>query len=349
MFQIDSADTTASKPAAAAASTEAWFRKNDGAGTLGTVVTADWLNIIQGELRNLLTVTSVAADKDDVTQVEDALRAWPEIAGVLSHATDTTAAPTTHLRVLVASSGDSTGSQVTGAASAAVASWDCTVAGSVSAILACQDCTVPANVSAAIASFGARVHGSGAGFAQSAVIGVDSSGLQNAASNAGLASVIAAVRATTSQNAVITQGAVGCAFLACADGDIIFGATANSCAMVACQGGSITATASAIIASGYDTAGVESDRPVVTGDYSAVLGCDGDVTVSGDNTIVLASSIGTTTRTVSDNNSVVLHDGTNQTIRFEAGGDVFMFSLPTSDPSVSGQLWVNSNVLQVSP
>jgi hypothetical protein len=316
MFRIDTADTVAVKPAPTAAGTEAWFRKNDGVGTLGTVLTADWANIIQGELSNLLTVASpaITPDKTDHTQIEDALKAWPEIGGLLSHLTDTGATSNTlHPRVIMAAIGNS---RSTGNASACVATNGATVEGAASAAMASKDCNVKTAQGVVIACEEVKIGDVGSG-EQTAALACLST-LTDAVKNRGTACALVACRGGSGTNILVGAGAVGCALIACADGDHDVSTTTVGCALIACKSAEFTgaAVASAIIASGHNAGGTVTDRPDINAaDYSAVIGVDGHVKVTADNCVVLASSIGATERVVSDANAVILHDGTNVSIK----------------------------------
>ena len=46
--------------------------------------------------------------------------------------------------------------------------------------------------------------------------------------------------------------------------------------------------------------------------------------------------------------SILLEPDLDKSVRIEADGGVVMSSLPTSDPSVAGELWNNSGVINIS-
>lgn len=76
MFRIDHATAAAALPTPGVPGTPGYFSDGDPAtGVQATIVTADWLNMVQEELLNLLTAAGVTPDKADRTQVKAALDA----------------------------------------------------------------------------------------------------------------------------------------------------------------------------------------------------------------------------------------------------------------------------------
>lgn len=300
MFQIDSADAVLVKPAKAAPGPNVGghFRKNDGAGTRGTVVTADWENMVNSELANLLATASpaITQDKDDDTQLEDALRAWPEIGGVISSLTDTGVGSTNHLRVAVAGDG-----RAVGASSFCAADLGSEARGVRTATLATQGARLTAN-------------------ADTAAIVASKAANLGEMDNEGTASFMAAVATTAALTAVIANGAEACAMLACNDAIHAISATAEACSFLACRGGEFlgASKASAIIASGFDTAGTTADRPKISGpDFSAFIGCEGDATLTNKNCVVVGSQFGIVGVTIAEQ-GLLLFDGITQQIHLDS-------------------------------
>jgi len=159
---------------------------------------------------------------------------------------------------------------------------------------------------------------------------VASRALNNGATvtNQGTASLIAASRGDLNKNAIIAGGAIATVMLAVADADHDIGAATKACAMIACRGAEVTgsALASAVIASGHGT--TTADRPSVDGNYSVVLGCTGQVSVTADNAVLIGSNFGDTGFTHSDDNCIAMYEGTAQRIRLDADGNAFLFNLP---------------------
>jgi hypothetical protein len=74
MYLIDSADAVLALPSPAALSTEGFFSEgNSGAGQLATVVSADWLNAVQGSLIAFLTAAGLAHSKSDYSRLWQAI------------------------------------------------------------------------------------------------------------------------------------------------------------------------------------------------------------------------------------------------------------------------------------
>ena len=74
MHRIDGADTSVSLPTPAAAGTPGYFKKaNVGAGTKGTIVTADWANSTQEEICTVIEDAGLTLDKEDNTQLNAAI------------------------------------------------------------------------------------------------------------------------------------------------------------------------------------------------------------------------------------------------------------------------------------
>src|SRR5690242_5771521 len=74
-FRIDNSTAVSVKPTPAAAGTAGWFTDgNPGTGVPGTVVTADWLNGVQGEIDSVLTAAGVTPDKTLTNQLLAAIR-----------------------------------------------------------------------------------------------------------------------------------------------------------------------------------------------------------------------------------------------------------------------------------
>lgn len=76
MFRIDHATASPTLPTPSALGTQGYFTEGDpGAGTPATVVTADFLNMLQEELRNVVVAGALTPSKTVRTQVRDALYA----------------------------------------------------------------------------------------------------------------------------------------------------------------------------------------------------------------------------------------------------------------------------------
>lgn len=74
MFKIDGANTALAMPARTPAGAQpGWFKQNPGAEP-GTVVTGEYLNMLQAEILALLAAAGIAPNKDDDTQVLQAIR-----------------------------------------------------------------------------------------------------------------------------------------------------------------------------------------------------------------------------------------------------------------------------------
>ena len=336
MFQIDSADAVGSKPAKAVVGPNplGHFRKNDGAGTRGTVVTADWLNMINSELAGLLAAASPAVTQSKTldNQVEAALRAWPEIGGLLSSTTDTGVGSTGHTRVSVAGDG-----RAVGGSSFCAADLGSESRGTQSATMATQACRVTI------------------GGTNAAIIAARADALGEL-DNVGDASLIAASTAGPSFTAIIGNTADACAILATKNGLRVIGGGVGGCAMLAVTSGEFSGTAQtgAIIASGHESGGSVGSRPDIEGEHDAVVGVDGKVVVQGDNVVVLASSMGSGGATITDDNIAVMFAGSTETIRLasQTGRATFQLlsldNLPTSDPSVVGQVYRTGGALMIS-
>lgn len=75
MFLIDGANTIGVMPARGApGALPGWFLQNPGVGP-GTVVTGEWLNMVQAEFKAILDAAAIAPDKANDAQVLAALRA----------------------------------------------------------------------------------------------------------------------------------------------------------------------------------------------------------------------------------------------------------------------------------
>jgi hypothetical protein len=309
MYQIDTSDSVTTKPTPAAAGTKGWFRKNDGVGTLGTVISADWMNHVNGELAAILAKAGVAQDKTKTDQIADALAAWSEIGGVISDLLDTGATSNTvHPRVLVGTIGNS---RSTGNPSLCAATSGALAAGPRTATLACTNANVTANASDA------------------AVIASDSNSTTNL-KNEGDACLIAASSGSAAGPIAIANGADTCAVLACSGGAVDVSATSIACAMLACRGGELKAgsSASALIASSWDqTPGSISDDPKISGSNCVIAGVDGDIELTGTNAVLLASSVGTGAGTVATSNAALFYNAAGETARIESntGRGVFAF------------------------
>ncbi|AIO44790.1 hypothetical protein DM44_4777 [Burkholderia cepacia] len=87
MFQTDQATAVSALPVPAAAGTPGYFTGgNPATGQAATILDADWLNMVQEELLNLLIAAGIAPSKTTYTQVRDAIRS---IQGTRQILTDT--------------------------------------------------------------------------------------------------------------------------------------------------------------------------------------------------------------------------------------------------------------------
>lgn len=83
MFKIDGANTVNALPARTAPGVApGWFEQNPGAGA-GTVLTGEWLNMVQAELLAVLTAAGVVPDKAVDTQIAAAIQALAGFRNVL--------------------------------------------------------------------------------------------------------------------------------------------------------------------------------------------------------------------------------------------------------------------------
>lgn len=82
MFLIDDASNVPSLPAVATPGSAGWFREGNGTSTTGTKVTADWLNMVQAELANILSAAGIVPDttKSSFNQVASAIEALIALA-----------------------------------------------------------------------------------------------------------------------------------------------------------------------------------------------------------------------------------------------------------------------------
>lgn len=80
MFQIDGAGIVNAKPARTALGIPGWYNQSPGSSP-GTVVTGEWLNMIQGEVLSVLDAAGVVPDKADDSQLLQAIRKI--VAGVV--------------------------------------------------------------------------------------------------------------------------------------------------------------------------------------------------------------------------------------------------------------------------
>jgi microcystin-dependent protein len=74
MFKIDGPGIVPAKPARTALGVVGWFNQTPGASP-GTVVTAEWLNMIQGEFLSVLNAAGIVPDKSDDAQLLAAIQA----------------------------------------------------------------------------------------------------------------------------------------------------------------------------------------------------------------------------------------------------------------------------------
>jgi hypothetical protein len=75
MFRIDNASSVASLPTPATAGTEGYFTGgNPGTGTPPTILPADWLNMVQAELENIVLAASLTPSKTTYNQVLTAIQ-----------------------------------------------------------------------------------------------------------------------------------------------------------------------------------------------------------------------------------------------------------------------------------
>ena len=85
MHQIDGPNAVNPAPAPGAVGTPGHFSEgNPGAGTPATIVSADWLNAVQGELVNFIEAAGLTLDKADNTQL---LQAFAALAGAYPRGT----------------------------------------------------------------------------------------------------------------------------------------------------------------------------------------------------------------------------------------------------------------------
>jgi len=75
MYRIDTSDSVASKPTPAALGTEGYFKDGVAAGADGTVVDADFMNMVQEVIIAVLDDQSIAHSKTDVTTLVQAIAA----------------------------------------------------------------------------------------------------------------------------------------------------------------------------------------------------------------------------------------------------------------------------------
>lgn len=73
MFQIDGAGIVNAKPVRTMLGVPGWYNQSPGSSP-GTVVTGEWLNMIQGEMLSVLDAAGIVPDKTDDSQLLQALR-----------------------------------------------------------------------------------------------------------------------------------------------------------------------------------------------------------------------------------------------------------------------------------
>ncbi|MBR2813486.1 MAG: hypothetical protein IKE60_02465 [Reyranella sp.] len=80
MFQIDGAGIVNAKPARTALGIAGWYNQSPGSSP-GTVVTGEWMNMLQGEMLSILDAGGIAPNKADDSQLLQAIRRI--VAGVV--------------------------------------------------------------------------------------------------------------------------------------------------------------------------------------------------------------------------------------------------------------------------
>ncbi len=289
MYGIDSADSVASKPTPSTAGTSGWFKKADAAtSTRGTVATSDWFNLVNGELKTILTALGIAEDKTSHTQISDALGG---AYAIKSHATDTGAVTTGHLRAVIASG---TG-RADGAHAAALAvTGGARASGAQSAVIASNAGEASGIDSALLATNG----GAQATGTRCAVIASSYQGAAPTADGDNACTIAARGDVDNDGDQCVAIAVDG------ATNPINIAAGADQCAVIASSGPTAacsiaaSATSSAMVAarsstlSGVGTFVLGSSRVAdVSGSDAGVVACDGgaglDVQSSG--TLVVAS------------------------------------------------------------
>jgi len=95
MFSIDEPTAASSLPAPAAAGTEGYFTNgNPASGVPATILDADWLNMVQQELLNIVEAGGLTPSKTTYNQVLEAIQIIGQ-RGASSYATDTSATANT--------------------------------------------------------------------------------------------------------------------------------------------------------------------------------------------------------------------------------------------------------------
>lgn len=111
MFKIDVGSAAASLPAPAAAGTPGFFTDGDPvAGTPGTIVTADFMNMTMMELLNLVAAGGLTPSKTTYTQVRDAVLALTtaqsgNVSGIIQYSTTATLNPADAGKVVILGGG----------------------------------------------------------------------------------------------------------------------------------------------------------------------------------------------------------------------------------------------------
>ncbi len=290
MHRIDGANVSGSLPTPAALNAPGYFTKgNPGGGVPATVITDDWLNMVQEELVAAAILRGAALSKTTMNQlaavlIETLVVSAAAASGAVSGQT------TPRSRGSLCSAGTNfaatAGKTATvgcdavsldGLTAGAVGCDDSIIGGSGAAScggLAARDAIVEADQSAVVASFGAEISGQG-----SAVIATGD-GTTDRHTVSGVNSAIVGGNNTTDTDAIVNAG--DRSIMAGVDNCNV-GASASECAIVASKDCDIsgTTTRTALIAcSDVSTLG--------TADYSAAVACRHGA-VSDEGALLVAS------------------------------------------------------------
>lgn len=324
MYRIDGAAVSGTLPTPAAVNAPGYFTEgNPGGGVPATVITADWLNMVQEELVAAAILRGASLSKSTASQLAAVLietlvvsaaaasgavsgQTTPRSRGSLCSA-GTNFAATAGKTATVGCDAVSLDGQTSGAVGC-----DDSIIGGSGAVscggLAARDAIVEGDQSAAVASFGAEITGQGSAVVatgdgttdrhlvsgvNSAIIGGGNSTDTDAMVNAGDRCVMAAV-----DNCNMGGGAANCGMLAARDSTITGTSPGNS-AIVGSFACTLDGDANVIAASNGCVADSGSARSAVIASLdttldgtlgAAAIGCDGCTVSSSQPSALMAST-----------------------------------------------------------
>lgn len=263
MYRIDGGDAAVALPTPGAAGTGGYFEG-------GTVVSADWLNLVQEEIVAVVALDGTALSKSTTNQMAAVVE---PVLALDSDASDTGSVTSDHVRLVAVSAS----SRASGSRATAIAASAALCAGTQAAVIASTGAGTLTGVQAggtdcAIMATNAADIDSGT---QCAIIATDGGSVESS-SNA------AAIIASTDlgANALETSGADSAAVIACFNTAADVSVTGTGCAIIACDGGTAAGTNSALIA--CEESSISGANP------NAAMGSTG-CEVEGTNSVLLGS------------------------------------------------------------